>query len=55
MFPPARISNVTPQQDPVQELPRLEKQIVEQAPANIPVITEGFRIGYVLLLCAFVL
>ncbi|KAI0751203.1 cap binding protein 80-PB [Daedaleopsis nitida] len=31
--------------DPVQELPRLANQIFEYVPANIPVVTEGFRIG----------
>ncbi|KAF9821012.1 hypothetical protein IEO21_00989 [Rhodonia placenta] len=31
--------------DPVQELPRLAKQIREQVPLSVPAISEGFRIG----------
>ncbi|KAI9063483.1 cap binding protein 80-PB [Trametes sanguinea] len=31
--------------DPLQELPRLADQIAEHTPANIPAITEAFRIG----------
>ncbi|RPD62077.1 hypothetical protein L227DRAFT_609933 [Lentinus tigrinus ALCF2SS1-6] len=31
--------------DPVQELPRLATQIGEHSPANVPIVTEGFRIG----------
>ncbi|KAI0637657.1 cap binding protein 80-PB [Trametes polyzona] len=31
--------------DPVQELPRLAEQILDHTPANIPSVTEGFRIG----------
>ncbi|KAH9921501.1 cap binding protein 80-PB [Epithele typhae] len=31
--------------DPLQELPRLVKQIVEHEPANVPIVAEGLRIG----------
>ncbi|CDO74178.1 hypothetical protein BN946_scf185043.g229 [Trametes cinnabarina] len=31
--------------DPLQELPRLADQIAEHTPANVPAITEAFRIG----------
>lgn len=31
--------------DPVEELPRLEKQIREHVPRNIPILSEAFRIG----------
>ncbi|KAI0829290.1 cap binding protein 80-PB [Trametes gibbosa] len=31
--------------DPVQELPRLADQIFNYAPASVPAVTEGFRIG----------
>ncbi|KAH9950166.1 MIF4G like-domain-containing protein [Amylocystis lapponica] len=31
--------------DPIQELPRLAKEIREQDPLNVPAISEGFRIG----------
>ncbi|TFK83265.1 cap binding protein 80-PB [Polyporus arcularius HHB13444] len=31
--------------DPVQELPRLAAQIFEHVPANVPIVSEGFRIG----------
>ncbi|KAI0334935.1 cap binding protein 80-PB [Cubamyces sp. BRFM 1775] len=31
--------------DPIQELPRLANQIFEHSPANVPAVTEAFRIG----------
>ncbi|KAI0662877.1 cap binding protein 80-PB [Cubamyces menziesii] len=31
--------------DPVQELPRLANQIFEYTPANVPAVTEAFRVG----------
>ncbi|KAI0676720.1 cap binding protein 80-PB [Trametes maxima] len=31
--------------DPVQEIPRLANQIFDHTPANVPTVTEGFRIG----------
>ena len=34
-------------QDPVEELPRLEQQIRDHVPRNIPIVSEAFRIGCV--------